>query len=142
MFLFLKILRRFDMIVKEEVIIVPRKKHTGGYADRDIDVMNILWNSEKSLTASEIVSARPELELTVNTVQAIFRYCSGIWKAEKSKAPFPKVRYLPLFWNQKKIRKKSRQKSGNWNNYWRNIRRKQNNDTVFIFHGTDGNTVL
>lgn len=52
---------------------MPKKTHTGGYADRDIDVMNILWNSEKSLTASEIVSARPELELTVNTVQAVLR---------------------------------------------------------------------
>lgn len=52
---------------------MPKKKHTGGYADRDIDVLNILWNSEKPLTASEIVSAQPELELSVNTVQAVLR---------------------------------------------------------------------
>lgn len=38
---------------------------------RDLDVMNILWKSGQSMTASEIVASNPEL--TSNTVQAVLR---------------------------------------------------------------------
>lgn len=42
-----------------------------GLTPRDLDVMNILWKTENSMTASEIVDANPEL--TINTVQAVIR---------------------------------------------------------------------
>lgn len=38
---------------------------------REIDILNILWNSNESLTASQIVNSRPDL--TTNTVQAVLR---------------------------------------------------------------------
>lgn len=38
---------------------------------REVDIMNILWASEKPLIASEIADSR--LDLTVNTVQAVLR---------------------------------------------------------------------
>ena len=38
---------------------------------REVDMMNILWASEKPLIASEIADSRPDL--TVNTVQAVLR---------------------------------------------------------------------
>lgn len=38
---------------------------------REVDIMNILWASEKPLIASEIADSRPDL--TVNTVQAVLR---------------------------------------------------------------------
>ena len=38
---------------------------------REVDIMNILWASEKPLVASEIADSR--LDLTVNTVQAVLR---------------------------------------------------------------------
>ncbi len=38
---------------------------------RDMDVMNILWDSEEPKTAALIVKANPEL--TMNTVQAVLR---------------------------------------------------------------------
>lgn len=38
---------------------------------RDIEILSILWNSNRSLTASEISEASPEL--SVNTVQAVLR---------------------------------------------------------------------
>lgn len=38
---------------------------------RDMDVMNILWDSEEPKTAALIVKAKPEL--TMNTVQAVLR---------------------------------------------------------------------
>ena len=40
---------------------------------REVDIMNILWASEKPLIASEIADSRPDL--TVNTVQAVFENC-------------------------------------------------------------------
>lgn len=38
---------------------------------RDLDVMNILWDSDSPKTAALIVKAKPEL--TMNTVQAVLR---------------------------------------------------------------------
>lgn len=38
---------------------------------RDMDILNILWNSQNPMTASEITNARDEL--TINTVQAVLR---------------------------------------------------------------------
>ena len=38
---------------------------------RDMDVMNILWDSDEPKTAALIVKAKPEL--TMNTVQAVLR---------------------------------------------------------------------
>lgn len=38
---------------------------------RDIEILSILWNSNRSMTASEISEASPEL--SVNTVQAVLR---------------------------------------------------------------------
>lgn len=38
---------------------------------RDKDILNILWNSEEAMTASQIANA--EESLTINTVQAVLR---------------------------------------------------------------------
>lgn len=38
---------------------------------RDLDIMTILWNSDVSMTASEIVAA--DVSLNINTVQAVLR---------------------------------------------------------------------
>lgn len=38
---------------------------------RDLDVMNVLWNSDEPKTAAMVVKARPDL--TMNTVQAVLR---------------------------------------------------------------------
>jgi predicted transcriptional regulator len=38
---------------------------------RDLDIMTILWNSDVSMTASEIVASDPGLN--INTVQAVLR---------------------------------------------------------------------
>ena len=38
---------------------------------RDLDVLNILWESDETKTAAQIVKAGPEL--TMNTVQAVLR---------------------------------------------------------------------
>lgn len=38
---------------------------------RDVEILSILWNSNRSMTASEISEASPEL--SVNTVQAVLR---------------------------------------------------------------------
>ena len=38
---------------------------------REMDIMNILWNSQKPLIASEIAEYRSDL--TINTVQAVIR---------------------------------------------------------------------
>lgn len=38
---------------------------------RDIDIMNILWDSSVTMTASDIIRANSEL--TMNTVQAVLR---------------------------------------------------------------------
>ena len=35
---------------------------------RDMDIMNILWQSEEPMTASQIAGVNPDL--TINTVQA------------------------------------------------------------------------
>lgn len=39
--------------------------------NRDLDILTVLWNSSKSMTASEITSANPDLK--INTVQAVLR---------------------------------------------------------------------
>ena len=38
---------------------------------RDMDIMNILWQSEEHMTASQIAGVNPDL--TINTVQAVIR---------------------------------------------------------------------
>lgn len=38
---------------------------------RDMDILNILWNSQSPMTAAEITNAKDEL--TINTVQAVLR---------------------------------------------------------------------
>lgn len=38
---------------------------------RDLDILNILWDAQKAMTASEIVNAKTEL--TMNTVQSVLR---------------------------------------------------------------------
>lgn len=38
---------------------------------RDMDILNILWNSQNPMTASEITNAKEGL--TINTVQAVLR---------------------------------------------------------------------
>ena len=38
---------------------------------RDMDIMNILWQSEEPMTASQIAGVNPDL--TINTVQAVIR---------------------------------------------------------------------
>lgn len=38
---------------------------------RDMDILNILWNSQNPMTAAEITNAKDEL--TINTVQAVLR---------------------------------------------------------------------
>lgn len=48
-----------------------KNKNSNLLTPRDLDVMNILWNAKKSMTASEIVAANKEL--TTNTVQAVLR---------------------------------------------------------------------
>ena len=50
---------------------MTRQNNKGNYTSRDIDILNILWDSDIALTASGIVDARPELHLTINTVQAV-----------------------------------------------------------------------
>ena len=48
-----------------------KKKNFPKLTSREVDIMNILWASEKPLIASEIADSR--LDLTVNTVQAVLR---------------------------------------------------------------------
>lgn len=48
-----------------------KKKKFPKLTSREIDILNILWENEKSLIASEIADARPDL--TINTVQAVLR---------------------------------------------------------------------
>lgn len=52
---------------------MSHKKNIENYTNRDIDVLNILWSSNMAMTASEIVTARSELNLTINTVQSVLR---------------------------------------------------------------------
>lgn len=40
-------------------------------SNRELDVMNILWDSEKALVASEITQVNPSL--SINTVQAVLK---------------------------------------------------------------------
>ncbi len=47
------------------------KKPYAKITNRDLDILNILWNSEKPMTASEIVATGDAL--TTNTVQAVLR---------------------------------------------------------------------
>ena len=48
-----------------------KKKKFPKLTSREVDIMNILWTSEKPLIASEIADCRPDL--TINTVQAVLR---------------------------------------------------------------------
>ena len=48
-----------------------KKKEFPKLTSREVDIMNILWENEKPLIASEIADARPDL--TINTVQAVLR---------------------------------------------------------------------
>lgn len=50
---------------------MPIQCHFGNLSPRDIDILNILWDTEKNMTASEIVSK--DASLTMNTVQAVLR---------------------------------------------------------------------
>ena len=50
---------------------MKRTQMIASLTKRDIDIMTILWNSPKPMTASEITSADPSL--TVNTTQAVLR---------------------------------------------------------------------
>lgn len=50
---------------------MPKKQPFKQITNRELDVLNILWNSDKPLIASEIVAMKPEL--TINTVQAVLR---------------------------------------------------------------------
>lgn len=45
--------------------------HSKRFTGRDLDILQILWNSSDSMTALEIVKQYPEL--TMNTVQAVLR---------------------------------------------------------------------
>ena len=49
-----------------------KKKKFPKLTSREVDIMNILWENEKPLIASEIADARPDL--TINTVQAVLKY--------------------------------------------------------------------
>lgn len=48
-----------------------KKKKFPKLTSREIDILNILWENEKPLIASEIADARSDL--TINTVQAVLR---------------------------------------------------------------------
>ena len=50
-----------------------KKKKFPKLTSREIDILNILWENEKPLIASEIADARSDL--TINTVQAVGRSC-------------------------------------------------------------------
>lgn len=50
---------------------MKKKKNVFNLTNREMDILNILWNSENPLIASEI--AKHDDTLTVNTVQAILR---------------------------------------------------------------------
>ena len=54
---------RYFMKKKNDVIAALTK--------RDLDILNTLWNSEKSLTASEICQLNDDI--TMNTIQAVLR---------------------------------------------------------------------
>ncbi len=45
--------------------------HSRRFTGRDLDILQILWNTSDSMTALEIVKQYPEL--TMNTVQAVLR---------------------------------------------------------------------
>lgn len=47
------------------------KKPYAKITNRDLDILNILWNSEKPMTAAEITAT--DDTLTTNTVQAVLR---------------------------------------------------------------------
>ena len=50
---------------------MKKKKNAFNLTNREMDILNILWNSEEPLVASEI--AKRDDTLTVNTVQATLR---------------------------------------------------------------------
>ena len=54
---------------------MPTKGKTWSPTRREQDVLEVLWNGEKPMTASEIVGANPDL--TMNTVQAVLRKLLG-----------------------------------------------------------------
>lgn len=50
---------------------MPKKQPFKKITNRELDIMQLLWNAEKPLIASEIASLKPDL--TINTVQAVLR---------------------------------------------------------------------
>jgi predicted transcriptional regulator len=60
---------------KRQVILLFSNKSSWKVTPRDMDILEILWNSEKSLTALEIVHSKSGL--TMNTVQAVLRKLLG-----------------------------------------------------------------
>lgn len=50
---------------------MPKKKGSDLLTQREIDVLNVLWNAEKPMVASEI--AKTNEALSINTVQAVLR---------------------------------------------------------------------
>ena len=58
-------------IEKKVLTELFKKKGIPKLTSREVDIMNILWENEKPLIASEIADARPDL--TINTVQAVLR---------------------------------------------------------------------
>lgn len=54
------------------MIFIAKIKNLGKLTNRDLDILNILWNSDHSMTASEIVSSSSS-NLTMNTAQAVLR---------------------------------------------------------------------
>ena len=52
---------------------MPLKKNYNRLTNRELDILEILWNSEQPLSASEIVAAGENEKLTVSTVQTTVR---------------------------------------------------------------------
>lgn len=51
---------------------MPKENKIGSLTNRDMDVLEILWNAETSLTVTQIVANGDE-SLTINTVNAVVR---------------------------------------------------------------------
>ena len=73
-FFTLSVYNRYECIFytnrqKEVFPVIKFPLHS--FTRRDIDILNILWDSDEPMTASQIVKANPDL--TINTVQAVIR---------------------------------------------------------------------
>ena len=72
-----------------------KKKKFPKLTSREIDILNILWENEKPLIASEIADARSDL--TINTVQAVLRKLLKYQLVEVADIVYTAVRfYLAL----------------------------------------------